>query len=133
MNEHIQALKRENSEQIERMSEEMEQRVTLIQEESASKAKVMELDGCIANIGAIAKAGHGKLANQVVTKGEIEDQLRGLEQKQKANKTSLEKLCSVVHTHTTPVMTNFEQHKKDDDEWYSEGFSRLQDVPECEC
>ncbi len=58
----------------------------------------------------------------MVTKRELDERIGGLEQKQVATKDSLEKPSHLLTAPIPIIMTNFEQHKRAKDRWYSEGF-----------
>ncbi len=104
---------------------EMQQCITQLQNKKASAVEVKRCEDRVLTLegSAITKAEREKLTHQVVTKRELEDRIGGLEQKQDTTKASLEKLHH--HIQIAPVqvvMSNFEQHKRDNDMWRSEGF-----------
>ncbi len=104
---------------------EVQRRIIKLENNQASAVEVKRCKDrvLILERGAITKGEREKLTHQVVTKRELKDRIGGLERKQDTTKDSLEKLYH--HVQIAPiqiVMTDFEQHKRDKDEWYSEGF-----------
>ncbi len=127
----------------------MERRVTTLENSKAAADKVKHLKDCVEEVerSTTTKAEHEKLVQQLVTRRELNDlvqkqeatnnslkdnmapaaevanQLGDLARKQDTVATTVEKYHH--HVHIAPVqnvMTNYEQHKRDNDSWYSDRF-----------